>query len=201
MRFEAKLRMNYKLVQSYQNTDLSSRESKLRLLEMVATSLHKAAASIYHNTDEGPDANTTDPDSGQTIPYPWSLTRLLHLEYKDHDQYPLGVADMAGYWAELQVFGGVVLFDRGEPEHGVGTQNAHLSTPPFPEDEIPLVETLVADMNATESGPRCLHPPRHPVDDIPALRRPARFTDQLCSLRRTITTAPTFSGREIRTTN
>ena len=50
------------------------------------------------------------------LPRPCAPTPLLHLEYKDHDQYPQGVGDMVGYWAEIQVFGGVVLFDRGETD-------------------------------------------------------------------------------------
>lgn len=34
-----------------------------------------------------------------------------------HDaMYPDGAGDMAGYWAELQILGGVVLFDRRHPE-------------------------------------------------------------------------------------
>ncbi|KAK3185697.1 hypothetical protein K4F52_005562 [Lecanicillium sp. MT-2017a] len=37
-----------------------------------------------------------------------------HYQYTDHEQYPRGPADMAGYWLEDRIFGGVVLFDRGE---------------------------------------------------------------------------------------
>lgn len=33
-----------------------------------------------------------------------------------HDGYPNGLADVVGYWAEARIFGGVVLFDRGESE-------------------------------------------------------------------------------------
>lgn len=33
--------------------------------------------------------------------------------------YPNGWADVAGYWAEHHIFGGVVLFDRGESEEEV----------------------------------------------------------------------------------
>ncbi len=36
-----------------------------------------------------------------------------HCMYADSEQYPFGAADMAGYWLEDRVFGGVVLFDRG----------------------------------------------------------------------------------------
>ncbi|KAF2762204.1 hypothetical protein EJ05DRAFT_497065 [Pseudovirgaria hyperparasitica] len=43
-------------------------------------------------------------------------TELYHGYYQDHDQYPRGVADIVGYWAETRLFGGVILFDRGASE-------------------------------------------------------------------------------------
>lgn len=39
---------------------------------------------------------------------------FFHPSYRYHEQYPFGTADMAGYWAEDRIFGGVVLFDRTE---------------------------------------------------------------------------------------
>lgn len=42
--------------------------------------------------------------------------------YTDWSSYPNGLADMAGYWAEVQLFGGVVLFDRGESEKEVSPE-------------------------------------------------------------------------------
>lgn len=39
----------------------------------------------------------------------------MHKNYRDFEQYPNGVADIVGYWAEAQIFGGVVLFDRRKP--------------------------------------------------------------------------------------
>jgi hypothetical protein len=41
-------------------------------------------------------------------------TPFYHHSYLCHTQYPCGVADIVGYWAEAKLFGGVVLFDRGE---------------------------------------------------------------------------------------
>ncbi|KAG6355325.1 hypothetical protein INS49_003286 [Diaporthe citri] len=40
---------------------------------------------------------------------------FFHKHYRDYDQYPDGVADIVGYWAETRIFGGVVLFDRRKP--------------------------------------------------------------------------------------
>ncbi len=53
----------------------------------------------------------------------WSLARRLHsvlpilfshLSYDALGQYPQGLADAVGYWAENRILGGVILFDRPE---------------------------------------------------------------------------------------
>lgn len=41
-------------------------------------------------------------------------TLLRHTWYRASEQYPNGMADIPGYWAESRIFGGVVLFDRFE---------------------------------------------------------------------------------------
>jgi hypothetical protein len=41
-------------------------------------------------------------------------TLFRHRFYRDYDQYPEGIADGIGYWAEARILGGVVLFDRRE---------------------------------------------------------------------------------------
>ncbi|EFY99097.1 hypothetical protein X797_002579 [Metarhizium robertsii] len=46
-------------------------------------------------------------DGGLQPPVPF-----YHDQYYNHQQYPQGVSDMVGYWAETVIFGGVVLFDR-----------------------------------------------------------------------------------------
>ena len=43
-------------------------------------------------------------------------TLFRHRWYVNYDQYPESVADMAGYWAEARILGGVVLFDRRQPD-------------------------------------------------------------------------------------
>ncbi|KPM43812.1 hypothetical protein AK830_g2786 [Neonectria ditissima] len=41
---------------------------------------------------------------------------FFHKAYQSAEQYPRGLADVAEYWAEGKIFGGVVVFDRGETE-------------------------------------------------------------------------------------
>jgi len=43
-----------------------------------------------------------------------SPTLFSHLSYGVAEQYPDGVADIVGYWAENRVLGGVVIFDRSD---------------------------------------------------------------------------------------
>ena len=38
----------------------------------------------------------------------------FHDCYTEFKDYPFGLLDVVGYWAETQVFGGVLLFDRGD---------------------------------------------------------------------------------------
>lgn len=45
---------------------------------------------------------------------------FYHNSYLLHQQYPYGVADVVGYWAEAKIFGGVVLFDRSNIDGEVG---------------------------------------------------------------------------------
>jgi hypothetical protein len=39
---------------------------------------------------------------------------FYHRGYREYKQYPHGVSDMVGYWAEAKIFGRVVLFDRSD---------------------------------------------------------------------------------------
>lgn len=54
---------------------------------------------------------------------PWDSfrppTAFSNRIYVAIEQYPNGVADTVGYWAEARIFGGVVVFDRGENEDEV----------------------------------------------------------------------------------
>ncbi|KAJ5081745.1 hypothetical protein NUU61_010009 [Penicillium alfredii] len=105
---------------AYQNTAIEARDFHLRLFEITAVAIHTIAAHLFLHTNQPPYNRPPCPrlehivglvGEGYTIP-----TYLFHQDYIDHDQYPMDVADMVGYWAEYWVFGGVVLFDRGESE-------------------------------------------------------------------------------------
>ncbi|KAK7698341.1 hypothetical protein SLS64_012589 [Diaporthe eres] len=74
-------------------------------------------------------------------------------KYVDSSRYPNGLADVVGYWAETQIFGGVVLFDRGESEeecngiylhNGRGGRNGITIAPPTKEQFEGLLRYLLS---------------------------------------------------------
>ncbi|CZR55545.1 uncharacterized protein PAC_05433 [Phialocephala subalpina] len=105
--------VDVKLAQAYQDALPGSREFYMRLLEMLAVACHDIAALVYVNTQPGLRRE------GQGLEQRLAAlegrpTDFMHEDYHDLQQYPKSVADMVGYWAEYHLFGGVVLFDRGE---------------------------------------------------------------------------------------
>lgn len=116
-----------KLLQAYQNSTPDSPAFTLRLLEMIAVACHDIGAFLYtkaksdkHELErQGFIRNAPVVRDPSGNPYPPKPTDFFRPEYQDLDQYPQGVADMVGYWAEFEIFGGAVLFDRGEEETDV----------------------------------------------------------------------------------
>lgn len=115
-------------MQAFQDAPPNSDAFRLRLLELVARSIHCIATSIDKLADKahvgdireaiefvepGRDVHIED-----QILHLDSILALPHLffsfPYMHEKDYPFGISDMAGYWAESRIFGGVVLFDRGE---------------------------------------------------------------------------------------
>ncbi|KAE8332207.1 hypothetical protein BDV39DRAFT_200359 [Aspergillus sergii] len=107
------LEISSDVAQAFQDTSMGSRDFKLRLLEMVAISFHNIVAHLFQSFEADP----YDWPSRNRVPHPRESTWFYHSDYLDHDKYPLGVSDVVGYWAEKQVFWGVVLFDRGETDN------------------------------------------------------------------------------------
>jgi hypothetical protein len=93
-------------------------------MEIVAVACHDIAVYLFTHADGGlhKEDQRWQPDQSRSrypVDIPPFATIFYHESYEDYDQYPQGVADIVGYWAELRIFGGVVLFDRGESGTGV----------------------------------------------------------------------------------
>lgn len=91
---------------------------------MVAVAVHQIAAILFElDTSVHKDDGITEWAPPKSDPWYWRWypegplpTLLCHRWYVDYDQYPRHVADMVGYWAEARILGGVVLFDRRNPD-------------------------------------------------------------------------------------
>jgi hypothetical protein len=116
-------------MQSYQDSAVGSREFKLRLVELVATSIHQLAVLLFQSDDKLHNREHINSVVSWKREPRWvgegrrrvleevlepRPTLFYHVDYMDHEQYPGDMADVAGYWAEDRIFGGVVVFDRGE---------------------------------------------------------------------------------------
>ncbi|KPM41335.1 hypothetical protein AK830_g5240 [Neonectria ditissima] len=118
------LQMDATLVADYRASSPGSRAFNTRLVEMVAVAVHSIAVQLY---ELGPMFHSDD-GIAQWVPPKddiwWEFneegawpTLFRHAWYIDHQQYPHGVADEVGYWAESRIFGGVVVFDRRDPRN------------------------------------------------------------------------------------
>ncbi|KAK4033968.1 hypothetical protein C8A01DRAFT_19160 [Parachaetomium inaequale] len=121
------LTMDKRLLHAYSAESVGSRAFQLRLIEMVAVAVHELAVLLYNMGDmqQHNDWKTWKPPKRHYQCQPsdpeWQwpelqpyLTLFFHFAFLEHEQYPEGVADIVGYWAENRILGGVVLFDRGE---------------------------------------------------------------------------------------
>lgn len=96
-----------------------TRHFELRLIELLAVACHDIAVYLYNLDDdvhkhriyeEWRDLPRDRMQPGRFI----APTAFYHRSYPSHAQYPNGEADMVGYWAEAKIFGGEVIFDRGD---------------------------------------------------------------------------------------
>ena len=105
------------LAQHYQNTRPGSREHLLRLLEIVAASLNALAGIVFASSHPNTQIKPPKPREGHF----WQFRQtdhfyvdFYHTGYRLFDRYPFGLLNVVGYWAEAELLGGVVLFERGE---------------------------------------------------------------------------------------
>ncbi|KAG8162850.1 hypothetical protein KVR01_007328 [Diaporthe batatas] len=101
-------------LQRYQDIPVGSRASKMPFLELIVATIHSIAAHLFKLADGGFHKNAVWPsDDAYEQEYLAKRPPPFSLLHYSKQQYPDGMADMAGYWAEDRIFGGVVLFGRG----------------------------------------------------------------------------------------
>lgn len=121
-----------KAAQAYQHTLPESMEENLRLLEIIAVSIHTFAGILYPSfhpeTNIHPIMSDLDEIQPSFPPNQWFLN-FYHTFYQHHyDRYPYGLLNVVGYWAETQILGGVLLFERGPSGIEVGFSESNVVT-------------------------------------------------------------------------
>ncbi|KAI1861643.1 hypothetical protein JX265_009610 [Neoarthrinium moseri] len=114
----------YQVLSRYQAASPGSQLFNTLLVEITALSIHQIAVRLFnldtsrHKADNV--ASWTPPKENESWwrfnpdgPLP---TLFCHSWYTDYEEYPEGVADMVGFWAENRILGGVILFDRATPD-------------------------------------------------------------------------------------
>jgi hypothetical protein len=110
----------FKVLNRYQSVPVGSRASKLPLVELIAVAVHALAVQVFTEVDGGFHKHEKWPSDDYYFADPIMPREkkptpfLLWTTYDSPKQYPNGVADVAAYWAEDRIFGGVVLFGRGK---------------------------------------------------------------------------------------
>lgn len=129
------LQFDSPLLNAFQAASPGSRAFKTRLIEILAVAIHQTAVLLYKNNPDLADDSSSlvheehvwEPPKGPDSSWDtwWDFhprgpppTLFHHPWYTNHNHCPDDAADVAGYWAESRIIGGVVLFDRSgsDPE-------------------------------------------------------------------------------------
>ncbi|CAF9929375.1 MAG: hypothetical protein ALECFALPRED_004305 [Alectoria fallacina] len=107
------LLIDLKLAQDYQNAPLNSRENHLQLLRIAAASVNALARKTYQDFHSD---IVIKPSKLPELSHHQSngVDDFYHSNYREFKRYPFGRLDIMSYWAETELFGGVVLFERDE---------------------------------------------------------------------------------------
>ncbi|KAH7245733.1 hypothetical protein BKA59DRAFT_174148 [Fusarium tricinctum] len=172
----AVLEFELKALDKFQNAENGSEEFKLRLIELTVVACHQIGAylfglddgahkhDLYNNWREmAMEERRNGVESRKYASI--TPTAFSHRLYRHFEQYPRGLADVAGYWAESKIFGGIVVFDRGETEtecksiwiHGELVKGPKTLYPPTEEQFDNLVKFLTSFPNEDSTCPFPIH--------------------------------------------
>ncbi|KAG8158740.1 hypothetical protein KVR01_011183 [Diaporthe batatas] len=162
-----------KTIQAYQDTTLGSAAFKLRLLELIVIACHNIAVYLYQ-LDEGAHKHAEwekwhtemrdalakeDSEESRDLRAEYGPPTPFFRSYRAYKKYPNGLEDVAGYWVEYEIFGGVVLFDRGESEDECNGIYIHI--PEIIDTLAPPTEKQFTDLVAFLLSPTADTDPSH----------------------------------------
>ncbi len=142
------------VAQNYQNALPGSREHRIRLLEIVAASVNALAGIVYASYHRDTDIHPQEPREDHVNPFHGTdefYVNFYHTDYLGYEDYPFGLLNVVGYWAEAELFGGVILFERKESG-----------------SEVELIPLTVGESNADEH--QIINAFLHPQTDTDAFQ-------------------------------
>lgn len=149
----------HQALRDFQNATPGTKTYLLSLIELVARACHQIAVLLFQ-LDEGVHKRSVYEAwrDAPVISEQWeSSPRLpsafVHRGYRFHEQYPYGIADVAGYWAEAKIFGGVVVFDRGPSATEVSS--IHIQSSPKAQSIAVCLHVCLLLCILPASGDRC----------------------------------------------
>ncbi|KAK4457235.1 hypothetical protein QBC42DRAFT_236814 [Cladorrhinum samala] len=183
------------LLTAFQSTSPNTQRFDLRLLEMLTDACHQIASYLYR-LDDGVHKHSlyyawrdsVEPASQDPrVPVDRAPTCFYHGSYQAFYQYPNGISDVAGYWAEAKILGGVAVFDRGESGaecrdfylHGSSRNGPATIYPPTPQQYDALLDFLIGPGDITASLPPPSPLPIHATLEEPVAVGFLRLDDQV----------------------
>ena len=89
----------------------------MRLMQIAAASVHTLAGMMYTSFHQDTNIKPPEPPGGHFWQFRGSdhfYVDFYHTNYRRFEDFPFGLLNVVGYWAEAELFGGVVLFERVE---------------------------------------------------------------------------------------
>ncbi|KAK2763802.1 hypothetical protein FQN54_009420 [Arachnomyces sp. PD_36] len=120
------LSLNPTVAQLYQDSVLYSPHFNMHLLELAATAIHDIAGNLYATFHPNGEPERSQPG---LVSFRNSISLSTRL-YSFSSRYPRGAVDVVGYWAETHIFGGVVVFDRGQDSQARHCYGAYIHPRP-----------------------------------------------------------------------
>lgn len=106
------------VLEQFQQTEHDSHQFNLRLIETTAVAIHEISVSLFRNKAKSHDEDEISRVALWQTPFtvlhsdgrlevlhhpPPRPTLFNHYRYNNHENYPEGLAETSGYWAEVCV--------------------------------------------------------------------------------------------------
>ncbi|KAK2759312.1 hypothetical protein FQN54_002790 [Arachnomyces sp. PD_36] len=137
--------------QRLRSSQPQSQDFKFSVLDLIASMIHDLAINIYEGLHSSKHVSTSA-SSEDEFARP-SLPNFHHPKYRRYPAYPRGPMELVGYWMELRIFGGVPVFEHGNPPGEPTAAWIHLPFRGIAKLSEEQLDTLVRSGQSSPSAP------------------------------------------------